>query len=382
MNSHVADHDTFIGKARVLADRFAQTAAHHDVTGEFPAANFQALFEAGLLSIPAAKAYGGPGRGLVDAQAVISEIARGEPSTALVLAMNYLQFATIARSPQWPPHLAEALVRRSLEKPTLLNAAQAEPSVGSPSHGALPETRARLVDGAWRITGRKSYVTGQPGLTYAAILAVTEEENPRLSHLLVPLDAPGITVIKTWDTAGMRATASHDVVLDDVAVPFDHLLDEVPASAGVKRDETGMAWAFTLIASVYDGVARSARDWIVDFVKNRVPGSLGAPLSTVPRIRDGIGDIEVRLIANARLLRSIADDVDAGLPVGPAAASVKHVVIENAFAITSLALELGGNPGIARTSPLERHHRDAVAGRAHAPQSNLIRGIAARAVLG
>lgn len=382
MNSHVADLDSLVGKARVLADRFAGTAGHHDATGEFPFANFRALFDAGLLSITAPTAYGGPGRGLVDAQAVISEIARGEPSTALVLAMNYLQNATIGRSSQWPPHVAEAVVRRSLERPTLLNAAQAEPSIGSPSHGALPETRARLVDGQWQITGRKSYVTGQPGLTYAAVLAVTEEAEPRLSHFLVPLDAPGITIIETWNAAGMRATASHDVLLDRVAVPLDHLLDEVPAAGGVKRDEIGMAWAFTLIASVYEGVARSARDWIVDFVKNRVPGSLGAPLSTVPRIRDGIGDIEVRLIANARLLRSIAEDVDAGLPVGPAAAAVKHVVIENAFAVTSLALELGGNPGLSRSSPLERHHRDAVAGRAHAPQSNLIRGIAARAVLG
>jgi alkylation response protein AidB-like acyl-CoA dehydrogenase len=98
MNRHVADLDTFFAKAKALADRFAERAGHHDATGEFPFANFEALFEAGLLSITAPAAYGGPGRGLVDAQPVISEIARGEPSTALVLAMNYLQFAMAAAS--------------------------------------------------------------------------------------------------------------------------------------------------------------------------------------------------------------------------------------------------------------------------------------------
>lgn len=382
MNTHVIDPSSLVDRARALADRFAETAGEYDATGAFPAGNFQALFDAGLIAITAPRAYGGPGRGLNDAQAVIAEIARGEPSTALVLAMNYLQFATIARSTQWPPHLAESLVRRSLDKVTLLNAAQAEPSVGSPSHGGLPETTARLVDGAWRIHGRKSYVTGSPGLTYAAVLAVTQEDNPRLSHFLVPLDAPGVTIVPTWNATGMRATASHDVVFEDVAVPFDHLLDQQPAAGGIKRDEISMAWAMILIAAVYQGVARASRDWIVHFVKNHVPGSLGAPLSTVPRIQDAIGDIEIRLAANARLLRSVAEDADAGLPLGAAAAMARHVVIDNAFTVTSLALELGGNPGISRSTPLERHHRDALSGRAHAPQNNLIRTIAARAALG
>src|SRR5690606_4520225 len=83
---------------------------------------------------------------------------------------------------------------------------------------------------------------------------------------------------------------------------------------------------------------------------------------------------------NRRLLRSIAEDFDSGRPFGPDAAAVKHVVIENAIHATTLALDLGGNPGISRDNPLERHHRDALSGRAHAPQNNLVRTILAKGV--
>ncbi|WP_163103751.1 acyl-CoA/acyl-ACP dehydrogenase, partial [Acinetobacter baumannii] len=86
-----------------------------------------------------------------------------------------------------------------------------------------------------------------------------------------------------------------------------------------------------------------------------------------------IGRIEILLATNARLLASLGRDIDEGHQVGGDPGYVRHVVIDNAVAITELALELGGNPGISRNSPLERHHRDALTGRAHAPQNALIR---------
>jgi alkylation response protein AidB-like acyl-CoA dehydrogenase len=61
--------------------------------------------------------------------------------------------------------------------------------------------------------------------------------------------------------------------------------------------------------------------------------------------------------------------------------SVRHVVIDNAVAITNLALELAGNPGLNRDFQLERHHRDAITARSHAPQSHMIRTIAAKGAL-
>jgi alkylation response protein AidB-like acyl-CoA dehydrogenase len=375
------EFNDLIGKVKNLADDFALRAAHHDASGDFPFDNFRELFDADLLGLVTAREQGGLGSGLADAQAVISEIARGEPSTALVLAMHYNTHYSIRRFGKWAPHLAERVLSANRRGVALINSAQAEPRIGSPAHGALPETIARRDGDRWRITGRKSYVTGIPILKWVSVLALTDEERPRLASFLVPTDAPGLTIEKTWNAAGMHATASDDIILDDVSVPFNDLIEAQPASEPIRREEHATAFFFSLIGAVYHGVARSARDRLLAFTARHTPASLGAPISTVPRIQDGLGEIEVRLATNARLLRSLGEDVDAGKAVGMDGMNVRHVVIDNAVAVTSLALELAGNPGLDRDFQLERHHRDAITARSHAPQSHMIRTIAARNAL-
>lgn len=364
-----------------LANQFAGRAAHFDRTGEFPRENFTALREAGLLGLLVPRRFGGPGQGLERAQAVVSAIARGEPSTALVLAMHYVHHGVMARVERWPALVQEALQRESATELALINTVQVEPRLGSPAHGGRPETIARRVGDEWRLSGHKSYATGLPGLSWMSVLAVTDEPEPRLGSFLIRGDAPGLRQVESWNATGMRATASHDVILDDVATPLDHVSGLQPASEPLRRDEHSGPWFFTLTAAVYDGVARAARDWLVDFARSQAPPALGAPLVSLPRFLDGIGRIEVLLSVNARLLRSLGRDHDEERPIGADASHVRHVVIDNAVAITELALELGGNPGVSRNAPLERHHRDALTGRAHAPQNALIRANAAKAFL-
>jgi len=372
--------DELLPRAVAAADHFAHTAAVYDRNTEFPFANFDRLFDDDLLRLTSSVANGGHGGGLKEAQAVVAEIARGEPSTALVLAMHYSHHAALTRT-RWPAHLVERVSKANLEGVALLNSAQVEPRVGSPSHGGLPDTKAVRDGDVWRITGHKSYATGSPLLKWISVLAVTDEPEPRLASFLVPREAPGVHEVETWNATGMRATASHDLIFDRVAVPLADIIDPQPAAGGLKRDELGSAWYFTLIGSVYHGIARSARDWLVDFVSHHAPASLGAPLATLPRIQDELGEIEVKLTTSERLLRSVAEDADAGRPLGPAAGIAKHVATENAIAVTTIALDLGGNIGLSRDNPLERHHRDALCGKAHAPQNNMIRVIAAKARL-
>jgi alkylation response protein AidB-like acyl-CoA dehydrogenase len=367
--------------AEEIGRRFALTAAEHDETAEFPVDNFDALYQAGLLGLVTAREHGGLGGGLGEALSVVSAIAWGDPSTALVLSMHYSNHYALRVSGKWPRHLVERVTEANARGVALINAAQVEPSVGSPSHAALPHTVARRHGEHWRISGHKNYATGIPLLKWVTVLAVTDEEIPRLASFLVPAGAKGIRVEKTWNATGMRATRSDDLILDEVEIPLEDIIDALPASEGLKRDIRLGSWYFTLVPAVYDAAARAARDWLVEFVTTRAPASLGAPLSTVPRIQDGIGQIEVLLGVNRRLLRSVAEDFDAARPLGGDAGFVKHTVIDNAQTVVTLALELAGNPGISRDNPLERHFRNVLGGKAHAPQNNLIRAGLARAVL-
>lgn len=360
-----------------LARRFAETAADYDKNGAFAAENFAALFQSGLLGLVTSREDGGLGAGLEITQAVISTIASGDPSTALILAMHYSVHSAIRRG-RWSSALASRVLAANLEGPALLNNAQAEPGAGSPAHGGLPETVARIDGDFWVINGRKSFVTGLPGLKWAIVLAVTEETAPRLVQLLVPLDSDGISHVRAWEATGMFGTASHDLVLTNVRVPLVDIVAQQPANEPLRRDEADGHTFFTLLSAVYHGVALSARDDLLRHLTAHVPSSLGAPLATIPRIQEGIGHIEVLLTANKRLLTSVSRDVDAGVSIGTDAFALRHVVIENAVTITDLALELGGNRGLRRDYNLERHHRDAITARAHAPQGHMIRSMLGR----
>lgn len=365
-----------------LAAAFAGTAAEHDRSGAFPFANFDRLAEAGLLALVTPRRFGGVGGGLQDAATVIGGIARGEPSTALVLSMQYLQHASMEER-GWPATLAERLGREAVGGVSLINALRVEPELGTPARGGLPATVARRTPEGWRVSGHKIFATGIPVLSWLAVWAVTDEAEPRVGTILVPAASPGIRVVESWDQLGMRATNSHDVILEDVPVPLDHAVDLRPPEAWRAPEPVKSAWGAVLIGALYDGIARAARDWFVEFLKTRTPANLGAPLATLPRMQDAVGEIEARLAVNARLLASAARDVDDGRPPAPNESGiVKLTVTGNAIAAVETAVRLTGNPGLARANPLERHYRDVLCARIHTPQDDSIRLAAGRLALG
>ncbi|HVW72240.1 MAG TPA: acyl-CoA dehydrogenase, partial [Rhizomicrobium sp.] len=271
----------------------------------------------------------------------------------------------------------------SVDGIALINGIQVEPALGSPSRGGLPQTLARREGNSWRLSGHKLYATGAPILSWFNVWAITDEAEPRVGNFYVPAGTPGLTLVKTWEAVGMRATGSDDVVLDNVRIPLKHAVDLKPAGTPHQRNDAGRGWYFGMLAAVYNGVAVAARDWLVEFLKSRAPASLGAPLSTVPRIQEAVGKIEALLAANAALLRGVGEDTDKGKVLGLAGAGlVKNVVTNHAIEVTSLALSLCGNHGLSQSNALERHHRNALCGRIHAPQDDTILMAAGRAALG
>jgi alkylation response protein AidB-like acyl-CoA dehydrogenase len=370
-------------RARSLAGAFAARAAAHDRDGSFPFENFDELFDAGLLSLTVPAALGGGGAGARTVARVLNIVAKADPSTALVLSMHYVQHFLMARGARWPDRLARKLARDSLERVALVNALRVEPELGSPARGGLPATIARRTDIGWRLTGRKIYSTGAPVLTWYAVWARTDEPQTRVGLFLVPAGLPGTRIVETWDHLGLRASGSHDIVFDDVVFPLDQEIDvRRPEEWGAPDPIQAVAHGI-FIAAIYDGVARAARDWLISFLKDRVPANLGASLATLPRAQEALGGIEARLAVNARLIDGLAGDVDDGAaPSAADAGAVKLTVTSNAVAVVEDALALSGNHGLSRANPLERHHRDVLCGRVHTPQDDATRLALGRRALG
>jgi alkylation response protein AidB-like acyl-CoA dehydrogenase len=375
--------------ARALSVEFATRAGGHDRDGSFPFENFAELHQAGLLALAAPRALGGQGASLSQLGDVIGAIGQGDPATALVLAMQYMQHRGMAQGAHrlyrsaWPEDLARKLVQASVEGVSLVNALRVEPELGSPARGGLPATVLRWTADGWRLSGHKVYSTGAPILAWYVVWARTDEAVPRVGTVLVPAGLPGTRIVETWDHLGLRASGSHDVVFDDVLVELDHAVDlRLPQDWAV--GDTGMHADMTvLLGALYTGVARAARDWVLGFLKQRQPASLGAPLASLPRVQEIVGTIEALLLTSDRLLAGLARDVDADQTV-PAVDSglIKSVVTHNAVRAVEAALSLTSNHGLTRKNPLERHLRDVLCGRIHTPQDDSVWVNAGRRALG
>ncbi|HEY8612223.1 MAG TPA: acyl-CoA dehydrogenase family protein [Roseomonas sp.] len=363
--------------ARDLARRFAAGAAGHDREGSFPHENIAALRDAGLLSLTVPAEFGGAGIGLDRAAQVIGTIAEGCPATALILAMQFIQQRGIARNPAVPQAIRARLARGAVEDGEVINALRVEPELGTPARGGLPATIARRAPGGWLLSGRKIYSTGSPALDWGLVWARTDENAPRTGLFLLPMKAPGVSIVETWDQAGLRASGSHDVLMNNVALPENHALELRAPDAWTERDADAVAWNTLLIAALYTGVARAARDWLIGFLRTRVPANLGQPLATLPRMQEAVGRIEALILTNERLVASAAQDETTTAELG----LVKTVAADNAIAAVQEAVALCGNHALARSNPLERHLRDVLCARIHTPQPDAALLAAGRAAL-
>ncbi|CAN7142672.1 acyl-CoA/acyl-ACP dehydrogenase [Phenylobacterium sp. LjRoot225] len=359
-----------------LTAAFAATAAAHDRDSSFPFENFTQLHETGLLALTAPTAFGGGGADLATTLRVIEAVARGEPATALVLAMQYIFHAALPEWPGVPDHLKTNLVRDAVERGALINALHVEPELGTPARGGLPATVARRTVDGWRLSGRKIYATGAPALSWMLVWARTDEAAPRVGNFLVPREAPGWRIEESWDHTGLRARASHDVIFEDTPLLDQYALAPRPAGASPPALDPVMAvWAPVLTAGIYHAVAVAARDWFVRCTVDRRPANLGASLSTLPRFQELAGAIDGLLLQN----RTLLDAAAAGRLAPDQGGLVKHLVTENAIAAVEKAIAATGNPGLSRHNDLQRHYRDVLCGRVHTPQADVALAAAGKA---
>lgn len=372
-----------LSAAKGLSVGFAQRAAGHDREGSFPDENFAELHAAGLLGLTAPPAQGGGGAGLAEVCAVLEAVGQGCPSTALVLAMQLINVALADRGGRWSAEMAALVGRTAVADGALINVLRVEPGLGTPARGGLPATLAQRVPDGWSISGHKTTATGSPGLTWMLVFARTDEDPVRMGSFLVPARAAGVTLVETWDQLGLRASGSHDVVLQDVVVPFEHAVDVRAPAEWARPDPQGAAWSTLSIASIYTGVAVAAREWLIGFLRERIPTNLGAPLATLPRMQEAVGRIDAKLLANRRLIAAAAVSHDLGTSADVTEPGlVKTIAAENAIAAVQLAVEISGNPGLSRRNPLERHLRDVLCARIHTPQADTALLAAGRRSLG
>ncbi|MFC0334442.1 acyl-CoA dehydrogenase family protein [Paenibacillus sepulcri] len=364
------------GKVEELAARFAERAARHDHEGSFPFENFADLREAGYLKLTVPQEFGGDGLSLYDLVMLQERLAYGDGSTALAVGWHIGQVLHLRTTRKWPQNIFADLCRSIVKDGTMINTFASEAATGSPSRGGRPETTAVAIEGGWRITGRKTFSTLSPILDRFVVSAYIPDEDCTGDFLVHRTDR--VTVVETWDTLGMRATGSHDVVLDEVFAGTDMRL------SGKGMDDGG-GWLLH-IPACYMGIALAARDYALEFARSYRPNSLAEPIASIPSVQHLIGEMEVELRTARSLLYAAADRWDREKEnrpsLKPELGLAKYAVTNNAIKVVDLAMRIVGASSLSRKQPLERYYRDVRAGLHNPPMDNMVLNSLAAAALG
>ena len=349
-----------------LADRFAETAGEHDRENTFPAENWPVMAAEGYLALMVPSELGGfdatPGEFFLAQE----RLAQGCASTALAVDMHHTTCAGFRA--QWRATgdaRAAGFLRAAATGEVVLASCTSEAGFG----GALENcaTLAERVDGGFRLNGRKIFFTESEVATHFTTCA--RHEHPTLGPQMlffngVPVDTPGLRIVRTWDTLGMRATQSNDLELEDAFVPEEALFHAYPVGhldGGIGLSV--MSLNVPSFGAIALGVATAGLEWARETVVKR--GRQGDP-----EVQHAFARMEILLeSARAVLFRHahelVAFDRAAALAVEDVYARgnlAKYVACENAIAIMHSVMEIAGGQGYHRRFPIESWYRDVRAG--------------------
>jgi alkylation response protein AidB-like acyl-CoA dehydrogenase len=378
---------SIVERASAAAAVAANYAAQHDRDGTFPIEGLAELAGNGYLALVIPHQLGGESATVAEMVLGNLALSKGDASLGLVVAMHTALLGRVRDASLWPPAPFERIAREIVAardgEGALINSLASEPEMGSPSRGGLPATTATRTDSGWRVTGRKTFSSGSSVLRWGVVSAAVHvgDAEPYLGNFLIAMATRGVRIEPTWDTLGMRATCSHTVVFEDVELPTDAELPRVPASGDSVPYERG--WSLG-VAAVYLGVAEAARDFAVEFARNRKPTALGGKsIASLPNIRERAGRMDVLLFQARGLLVSSARAWDAApsIHMDGALAAVKVITSNTAIAVAEEAMRLVGGSSLDRSMPLERHYRDVRGGLHHPPQDDAALALLARQAL-
>ena len=365
---HSEREQHFIDLAATLADDFARRAARYDEEGAFPYDNYARLRESGytLLTIP--EELGGLGASMLQRIKAQERLAQGCGATALAINMHLnvvgllVDFWRTFKDPK-----VEAQLRQVAAGRLICGGSGSEPDNAVPV--LRPRATARRVNGGWLVNGRKIFGTQSIALNlfFAEATWADDPENETIiTFFIPPRDTPGLTFKDDWHTMGMRATASRGTELKDAFVPESAVMLQRKTFTRGGIIDLFLRAPFT-IGAPYIGIAVAARNFVVEFMRERPRFPLKKPMSHLPSVYNKVGEMDVLIESARAVMWKAAAEADLEDPQSWARKNVaaRMVAIENSVRVVDLAMRAVGGQSYFKRLPLERLFRDVRAGLFH-----------------
>jgi alkylation response protein AidB-like acyl-CoA dehydrogenase len=190
-------------EARVRAEEFEQS---RKISLDF----VSKLKAAGVYRILVSEEQGGLGGSLIDWFDMVTSLAEADASTGWTCAHGAVTNALVA----------------NIADQKFVDSLFSDPNA-STAWSNLPRVETKEVSGGLRITGRWAFGTGCTAATYVGgmlpLPKKSDDGEDRVVVALAPIEQ--VTIDETWNPIGLAGTGSHDVVFNDVFVPWLHIFD-------------------------------------------------------------------------------------------------------------------------------------------------------------
>jgi alkylation response protein AidB-like acyl-CoA dehydrogenase len=364
-----------VALAETLAGEIEACAGVYDREGSYPFKSFDTLKRHGYFRAPIPEEFGGLGVTSVhDVLVASSRLARGDASLAIGVNMHFVYLLNVVR--RWHTAVGSGNERRAAALGGALEQIARDGVVFAAAGSEVgqdltrPGTTARRTDSGWLVSGRKVFCTMSPAadVLYTAVTFADEEGGERYGYAMIPRTQPGVTIHDDWDALGMRASGSHSVSFEDVALPSAALRGGFPVGEVAPYIERNLT-AGLFHASATLGVAESAYAIALRKLAERngnVGGRNGvlvaestidlsacrAALDRAARLIDEHREAHATSDGSAEELTALFAEVQA----------VKAFIGQAAPRIVDRALALSGGAGYLNGSPIARAYRDVRAG--------------------
>jgi len=346
--------------AAEVADReFRPRASRWDENEEYPEENLAILAKQGFTGITVPEEYGGLGLGDLEAALVLEEIGAVCLSTA-VLCQLHLNGPPRAIANFGTPEQRERFLPRVAAGECLIGIGMTEPDAGSDAMSM--RAKVRRDDGGWRLDAYKNMITaGHRAQAFFVVTRFPEAGERAMGAVMVPGDAPGVSVSKVHKKMGLRGVPEAEVAFDDVVVPETDVVMEGDAEGRAMRTILSQFNHERLgNSAMCVGVAAGALKESIRYAQERTVG--GKRIIDLQGIGWKLAEMSTKVEAARLMVWRAAAKADAAGHDKPTPAleiaQAKWYANVVAQEVANEAIQIHGGYGYTREFPVERMFRD------------------------
>ena len=349
LNHQLTDEEKLV---RETAEGYAQEKLQPRVTRAYLDEDFDRsilteMGELGLLGATIPNEYGGAGLGYVSYGLIARAVERVDSGYRSAMSV---QSSLVMH----PIHAYGSEGQRRKYLPGLATGelvgcfGLTEPDAGSDPGGM--RTRAQKIDGGYRLTGTKMWITNSPIADVFVVWAKSDAHEGKIRGFVLEKGAAGLSAPKIKEKLSLRASITGEIVMDGVEVGEDALLPSVEGLKGpfgcLNRARYGIGWGSMGAAEF---CYSAARQYTLDRKQ------FGRPLAANQLVQLKLANMVTEITLGLQAALSVGRRLESGELVPENISLLKRNNCGKALDIARVARDMHGGNGISAEFQVMRH---------------------------